>query len=275
MSEWSSGDVISNGIRIHYHRTGAGDKPPLVLCHGVTDSGLCWTPIAQELESDYDIIMPDARGHGLSEAPNLIYAPEEMAADLIGLLEALEIERPALMGHSMGGNMITFVAGMRPDLPRCLVLEDPAWHPREGAEGEDRAQHLAEMGQNALKLQELSREEIIAHCRQQSPSWPEAELGPWADSKLQLSAKLASPDTVQMADIKWQELVERFACPALLLTADTNKGSIISAESAREAQSLWHSGRVVHFPEAGHNIRREAPERYVKVVKEFLAERMG
>ncbi|TMF04127.1 MAG: alpha/beta fold hydrolase, partial [Chloroflexi bacterium] len=67
MSDWTSGDVNSNGIRIHYTRT-RGHKPVLVLAHGATDSGLCWTRLARELESDYDVIMPDARGHGLSEA---------------------------------------------------------------------------------------------------------------------------------------------------------------------------------------------------------------
>ena len=68
MTEWSPDDVIANGIRNHYYRTG-GDKPPLLLVHGFTDNGLCWTRLARVLQRDYDIIMPDARGHGLSEAP--------------------------------------------------------------------------------------------------------------------------------------------------------------------------------------------------------------
>ena len=66
--DWQSGDIETNGIRMHYHRTG-GDKPALVLSHGATDSGLCWTRVARVLEADYDVIMPDARGHGRSDAP--------------------------------------------------------------------------------------------------------------------------------------------------------------------------------------------------------------
>jgi N-formylmaleamate deformylase len=65
MAHWQSGDVTANGIRLHYTRTG-GDKPPLVLAHGVTDDGLCWTPVAAALAPDYDVIMVDARGHGRS-----------------------------------------------------------------------------------------------------------------------------------------------------------------------------------------------------------------
>jgi pimeloyl-ACP methyl ester carboxylesterase len=81
MSEWQQGDVLTNGIRMHYYRTG-GDKPQVVLAHGFSDSGLCWTPVARELEADYDVIMIDARGHGLSEAPTSGYSPKNMGADL-------------------------------------------------------------------------------------------------------------------------------------------------------------------------------------------------
>ena len=64
MNNWTEGDVITNGVRMHYYRTGDGSKPPLVLCHGFSDSGLCWTPTARALEADYDVVMIDARGHG-------------------------------------------------------------------------------------------------------------------------------------------------------------------------------------------------------------------
>ena len=101
MGQWQSGDVTANGIKIHYTRTGGG-KTPLVLNHGATDNGLCWTPVARALEADYDVTMPDARGHGLSAAPEEGYGAGEQAADLAGLIEALEIERPAVGGHSMG-----------------------------------------------------------------------------------------------------------------------------------------------------------------------------
>ena len=60
MATWTEHDILTNGIRLHYYRTG-GDKSPLVLCHGFSDNGLCWTPLARELEADYDVIMVDAR----------------------------------------------------------------------------------------------------------------------------------------------------------------------------------------------------------------------
>jgi len=52
-----------NDLTISYQRTG-GEKPPAVLLHGLMGSGAGWTPVAQALEAEFDVIMPDARGHG-------------------------------------------------------------------------------------------------------------------------------------------------------------------------------------------------------------------
>ena len=64
MDNWHSAWVESNGINIHYHRTG-GPYPVLLLIHGFTDNGLCWSRVARQLEANYDILMLDSRGHGL------------------------------------------------------------------------------------------------------------------------------------------------------------------------------------------------------------------
>src|SRR5690348_4133423 len=103
MPQWQTGDVHANGIRQHYTRTGGdGTKPPLVLAHGFSDDGLCWIPVAEALAPDYDVVMVDARGHGLSEAPAQGYGPAEQAADLAVVIAALGLRRPAILGHSMG-----------------------------------------------------------------------------------------------------------------------------------------------------------------------------
>lgn len=59
MLQYSEGDVNINGIKIHYYRT-SGNKPPFILLHGATDNGLCWTPVAEYLAGQYDVIMVDA-----------------------------------------------------------------------------------------------------------------------------------------------------------------------------------------------------------------------
>jgi N-formylmaleamate deformylase len=85
LSNWTQNDLLVNDVRLHYYRTGHGDKRPLVLVHGFSDNGLCWTPTARDLESEYDVIMPDMRAHGLSARVQ----PGEkvdMAADLAELM---------------------------------------------------------------------------------------------------------------------------------------------------------------------------------------------
>ena len=66
---WSDGFVYANGIRIHYyHATPAPGKPVIVMVHGVTDIGLCWTTLTWKLQDAYDIYMVDTRGHGRAES---------------------------------------------------------------------------------------------------------------------------------------------------------------------------------------------------------------
>jgi hypothetical protein len=64
MTNWMRGVCKTNGIHIQYRRTG-GCKPPVVLLHGLTESGACWIPLARALEGEYDVAMPDARGTGI------------------------------------------------------------------------------------------------------------------------------------------------------------------------------------------------------------------
>jgi N-formylmaleamate deformylase len=109
MASWSDGYVTANGIKIHYYRTG-GDKPEVVFNHGVTDDGLCWTHVAKALESKYDIIMLDARGHGKSDSGQGDYSPEARATDLAGVIQALGLERPVVGGHSMGADTAEHLA---------------------------------------------------------------------------------------------------------------------------------------------------------------------
>lgn len=268
MTDWFSGDVVANGLRLHYYRTG-GDKPPVVLCHGVTDDGLCWTPLAQALESDYDVIMLDARGHGLSETPADGCDYDRQAADVAGLIAALAPARPAVGGHSMGAMTALYLAADYPDLVRRVFLEDPPLHDAASRSRAERVAAAEGMRQWIASLQGRSREQLVEQCRRDSPAWSEAEIGPWADSKLR-----ARPDLSFILEPPrrgWQEILARVTCPALLITADPERGAIVTAEQSAEAARLAPSLNVVHLPGAGHNIRRERFDGYVPAVRAFLA----
>ena len=102
MTNATSGVCQTNGVDIHYVRTGES-KPPVILLHGLTGSGACWTSLARALEREFDVVAPDARGHGKSSAPPQGYQYRDHARDVIGLIEALGLAAPVLLGHSMGG----------------------------------------------------------------------------------------------------------------------------------------------------------------------------
>jgi pimeloyl-ACP methyl ester carboxylesterase len=100
-SNWTDSYVTVGGDKFHYWRTGQGDKPVVVLLHGFSDNGMCWLPVARDLQDKYDLILPDARGHGLSVRvqPGV---QTDGAADAAGFIEALGLKKPIVGGHSMG-----------------------------------------------------------------------------------------------------------------------------------------------------------------------------
>src|SRR5258708_7695834 len=119
MAGWITGTCEANGIDVHYLRTG-GNKPPVILLHWLMLDGACWTPLARALEEDYDVVMPDARGHGYSSAPNHGYCYDDLAADVENFIEELGLAAPVLLGHSMGGMTAAVVAGRNPKRLRGL-----------------------------------------------------------------------------------------------------------------------------------------------------------
>jgi len=126
MTDWTGAVCQANGIDIHYLRTG-GDKPPLVLLHGLTGSGACWSPLARALEAEFDVVMPDARGHGDSSAPSDGYRYEDFSGDVVGLIQGLGLVAPVLLGHSMGGMTAAVVASQPTVAVRAVILADPTF----------------------------------------------------------------------------------------------------------------------------------------------------
>ena len=270
MTNWQSNKIEVNDLTLHYTRTG-GDKPQVVLAHGFSDDGLCWTPVAKQLEAEYDLIMVDARGHGRSDGPESGYGSAESAADLAGLIEALQLDHPAILGHSMGAATALVLAGLYPDLPRTILLEDPPpwWLPPAPTPNEDTGPRRA-FGGWIVELKRKTRAEMITACREQSPTWPEEEFGPWADAKLRLSFNVLNPGERQSVD--WPETVKQITVPTLLITADADLGAIVPPEGALALQKMLPQTQVVNIPQAGHNIRREQFARYMETIQKFLTE---
>ena len=266
MVTWQEGNVLANGIRLHYYRSG-GEKPPIVLAHGITDSGRCWPLVSEALAARYDIIGVDARGHGRSEKPEVGYARETHAADLAGFIEALELRRPAVLGHSMGAGTATVLASTYPSLVGALLLEDPPWRDLGAAIAPP--EHAEMWSQQIRERKTLSTDELIEAGRRDNPTWPDAVFGPWAEAK-----HLVSPNVVGYisdGSATWRSTIEGIQCPVLLLTGDPERGAIVTAEIAAKVQDANSSIQTVHIAGAGHNIRREQFAAYMEAVEAFLA----
>jgi N-formylmaleamate deformylase len=275
MPEWFSGDVNTNGLRMHYYRTG-GEKPPLVLAHGASDSGLCWTRVARTLAAEYDVILPDARGHGLSDAPENGYSSSDHAADLAGFIEALGLKRPAVGGHSMGAGAVLRLIADHPDLVRCAILEDPGFRTGQASTSKPSGESPRDAIRRNVELAKKDGlEATISRGRAESPTWAEEEFEPWADAKMHVSEQFLATFGRAMAALEWRELLPRVTCPVLLVTSDPERGAIVTPETAEEARHLLPSLRVVRLRGAGHNIRREQFDGFVDAVREFLVATAG
>jgi N-formylmaleamate deformylase len=264
-----TGDVVANGIRSHYFRTG-GDKPPLVLLHGATDNGLCWTPIARQLEADYDVVLPDARGHGLSDAPEEGYTSAEQAADVAGIIRGLGLGPAAVGGHSMGAQTALRLAIDYPDLVRCAILEDPPFRPA-GA-GEPGAEVRDRFRSEIALYRTQSRDEVIASGHQSHPAWAEDELPAWADAKLQVSDAFLGSMRGAFNEPPLGASAARVTCPVLLITADPELGAIVTPETAEEVRRANPDRvTVARLQGAGHNVRREQSAAFMATLGAFLA----
>lgn len=93
--------VNAGGLAMHVAEAGSGE--PLVMLHGWPQHWWCWRYVIPRLAERYRVICPDLRGHGWTEAPAHGYEKEQLAGDVLNLLDALELERVRLVGHDWGG----------------------------------------------------------------------------------------------------------------------------------------------------------------------------
>jgi pimeloyl-ACP methyl ester carboxylesterase len=119
--------AVAGGLRLHARRSAAAPAgaPPLVLVHGFGVSGRYMVPLAERLAGELDVWVPDLPGHGRSEAPPRALTVPELAGALLAWMDAVGLERPALLGNSMGCQVLIDLAARRPDRVGPLVLVGP------------------------------------------------------------------------------------------------------------------------------------------------------
>jgi pimeloyl-ACP methyl ester carboxylesterase len=245
----------ANGIRIHYLRTG-GDKPPVVLLHGLLGGGACWTPLARALAADFDVVMPDARGHGGSSGPESGYRYDDLANDVVGLIGALGLSRPVLLGHSMGGMTAAVVAGRGGGLLRGLVLVDPTFLSLE----RQREVYASDVAAEHRRVLGLTKAALVAELRARHGRRSAEIIELIAEARLH--AQLAAFDVLRPPNPDYREVMRAVEVPSLLVIGDSG---VVTPAMVAELPV-----RVEIVKDAGHGLPFDQPERLAEVVGAFL-----
>lgn len=260
-ARWVTGTCKANGVDIHYLRTGS-NKPPLVLLHGLMTNGTCWIPLARALETDYDVIMPDARGHGNSSVPDHGYHYNDLAADVIDLIDTLGLPSPLLLGHSMGGMTAALVASRASKRLRGLVLADPTFlTPQRQQEV-----HESDVADQHRRVLNRPREELLAEMKTRPRPRSSEMIELLAQARFQTSIRAF--EVLKPPNPDYMQLIKSLDIPSLLVIGDV--GSIVSHEMAIELALLNQHVQVAQIKEAGHGIPYDQPEHFSAVVQTFL-----
>lgn len=191
-----------DGITLSVQRGGAG--APLVLLHGFPQTGLCWHRTAPTFARHFDVIIPDMRGYGQSDAPpddagHTTYAKRSMARDIVGLLDHLNLPAAHLLGHDRGARVAYRLALDHPARVRRLGIIEIAttadYWANWNAEMAMAAYHWTFLAQPAPLPERMIGAEPVAYLDWTLASWTRAKsLAPFAPGPLAAyRAQMADP----------------------------------------------------------------------------------
>lgn len=214
------------------------------------------------MEADYDVIMPDARGHGKSSVPDYGYRYEDHANDVVGLIEALRLSPAILIGHSMGGLVAAVVASRNPELLRGLILADPTFLSPK-VQREIRDSNVADQHRRYLNM---SLDDVVAEARIRHPDRSLDTIELIARARLQTS--MGAFDVLTPPNPDYMQVVSAIEVPSLLVIGGS--AGVVSPDVAADLQRLNPRLQVEQIPEVGHGLHYDQPERFAVVVKSFL-----
>jgi 3-oxoadipate enol-lactonase len=257
-----------NGIRIAFGVVGSG--PPLVLIMGYRLSSLAWpSDFIEALAEKFTVVIFDNRGTGNSDKPTIGYEISNMAKDVAGLLDHLEIARTNVLGYSMGGAIAQEFVRQFPDRVLGLVLCATMC-------GGPRATYAPPSVVKVMReLDGLTPEEIARQIWSvtYSPGYLEnhREL-----AENQMQREIAAPTPLHAADLQYQAFAE-FDCskalpdiqaPTLVMTGDLDR--LVSPQNSKFIAGLIPGARLIVIPGCGHRMMWEATDECVAFVTEFL-----
>lgn len=247
----------------------AGDGPPALLLHGFAHAGRQWDFFAGAVRGRLRLIAPDARGHGDSARPPAGYAQADFVADIAAILDALDLERVAVVGHSMGGAHGAAFTLAHPERVSTLVVIDTG--PSLAPAGRERSRRLT-----ATRPERFATiADIEAHLRRTSPGYadevhahrarwlfrPSADGFVWRSDAAALERILrASGATGE----PWDRLGD-IAAPTLVVRGTHG---YLARDTALGMIERLPDGRLLEL-DAGHNVHLDRPGELADAVVAF------
>lgn len=270
-------------VTIHGHRRAfvrVGRGPVVLLLHGLACDHTTWDPVIPSLARRYTVIAPDLLGHGESDKPRADYSVGGYANAMRDLLSVLEIDRATVVGHSFGGGVAMQFAYQYPQLvdrlvlvapggfgpevtPALRVLTTPGFHQATGMLTLPGVRHLGVWG-----LRTLSRLPL-------GPARDLDEVARIFDSFKDPRARAAIRHVVS-AVIDWRGQIITMSDRAYLTDAIPmcivwgTDDRVVPVRHAEVAKVVAPHARVEVLGNAGHFVHKDHPQRFVKIVHDFI-----
>lgn len=281
--------VVLRGRRVHVRCWGDAAAPLLVMLHGWCDVSASWQFVVDSLRRDWRVVAPDLRGFGLSAGNREPYWFPDYLGDLDALLERYAPDATVdLVGHSLGGNVASLYAGIRPDRVRRLVnLEGVGLPPHAADEAPGRyAKWLEQLRGEAPEFRAYAhRADFAARLRKENPRLREEQatflarhLGEeGADGRVRLAAdpwhRMVNPVLYRVEEVMacWR----RVTAPVLWVTGDASHvlQNVFAGrhDEYRERVACFRDLREVVVAGSGHNLHHDQPGEVARLIEDFLA----
>lgn len=278
-----------NGLGCHYYAWGSPKKPLLFLIHGWMDTGAGFDFVCRHLQNDFYCVAPDLRGFGRSaHTPNpLGYFFYEYIADLHQLFQKFSPDGPVdVLGHSMGGNIVSFYAGSFPErVGHFINIEGFGIFDMPPDLGPERIRKWIEgLGSPRFKIYSNFKElagrlnEANPHLSKEKALFLARQMGKKVRGGVILAAdpkhKLPHPYLFQMNN--FEAFLKKIEASCLLIAAEKTqmdewmKVGDVHQEIERRMNLYPASSQKVILKECGHMVHHERPEELAKLARDFL-----
>jgi N-formylmaleamate deformylase len=257
--------VTSGSIRLHVLDYG-GDGVPMLVVPGITSPAISMDFVARKLTDLVRPIVLDARGRGFSDdGPS--YSLEDYAADTEAVISGLGLDRPVLLGHSMGARIAAFTAAKSAVALRGTVVVDPPMS------GPGRGPYPTTLAAIRSRLEQARCGTDADEVAQSRPRWPRGEQelrSRWLTScgEEAIAATHQGFETEDFFDF-WPMV------PAPTVLIHGADSPVVTAAGAEEAARANSAARLVTIPAAGHMVFWDNPKVALETVRDVLQELMS